>query len=49
MSLARCFASSKKKDLSSEQPEAGDDTKRKKEKIAQLQVSQRIMMFCWKD
>ena len=44
MSLARYFASSKKSDLSSKQFEARDDTK-KRQKIAQLQVSQRMMMF----
>ena len=49
MSLARYFASSKKKDLSSKQLVAGDDTKKIREKITQLQVSQGMMMFFWKD
>ena len=50
MNLARYFASSKKRDLSSEQLEAGDDIKkREREKIVQLQVSQRMMIFSWKD
>ena len=46
MSLARYFASSKKRDVSSEKSEAGDNTEKKKwENIAKLQVSQRMMMF----
>ena len=49
MSLGRYFANLKKRDLSSKQSEAGDDTKKKREKIAQLQVSERMMMFFWKD
>ena len=43
MSLTRYFASSRKRDLSSEQSGAGDDTK--KENIAQLQVFQIMMIF----
>ena len=48
MSLVRYFASSKKIDLICVQPEAGDNTK-KSEKTDQLQFSQRMMIFLWKD
>ena len=40
MSFASHFRSSNKRDLSCEKSEAGDGTKKKLEKIAQLQVSQ---------
>ena len=45
MSFARHFRSWKKRDLSCEKSEAGDDTKKKWEKIAQLQLSQWMMIF----
>ena len=47
MSLARYFASSKKRDLSSEQLEAGDDMKKIREDSSTT-ISQ-SMMFFWKD
>ena len=48
MNLARYFASSKKRDLSSEQSEAGDDMKNIRENSS-LKSSQIMMMFFWKD
>ena len=48
MKIARYFASSKKKDLSSKHSEAGDD-RNKNERRLQLQVSKGMMRFSWKD
>ena len=45
MNLSRYFASSKKRDLSSEQLQAGDDTKKMREDISTTKFSENCDLF----